>query len=119
MFGYALDLQGQEGLVDVVDIGMAHGLAKLLLPTCANYGVLPQCFDVLPLAQPHRAACFGQGELEVVGLFEGIYKNLRGGEGAKIDDGACPVKNDGFNSGVAGVGLGKSGVFGCSWLLGG
>ena len=37
-----------------------------------------------------------QAELETISLCKGIDKNLGGGKGAKVDDGAGPVKNNGF-----------------------
>ena len=35
-------------------------------------------------------------QIKTISLCERIYKNLGRGEGPKVNDGACPIKNHGF-----------------------
>ena len=98
MGGNALDLQGQKGSVDMIDVGMAHRAAEAGLPARADDGVRTERFDVLPLAEAHRPACLGERKLEIEGLPEGVHEDLGGSEGAEIDGRAGPIEDHCFES---------------------
>ena len=96
MRAHTLDLQRNEGFINVAHMVFRHGVAKLRGPTRAHIGILAQGFDVLPLAQAHGSAGLFQAELKPIGLRKSVYKNLSGGKRAEVHHGAGPVKDDGF-----------------------
>ena len=92
MFGDFLDLQRHEALVNGRDVIVRRGAAEYLLIAFANLWLVAQGTDVIPLAHPHRTACFIDRHLYIK-FSEGFDKDLRGGKRAKIDHSTGPIED--------------------------
>ncbi|MNR19535.1 hypothetical protein D3C85_1363310 [compost metagenome] len=91
--GHSSNLQRHKGVIEVVHLGVAHGVTEAGLPALIYRRQTAQGGDVIPLAKAHGLARFLQAHGEVIGAGEGLDEDGGGGEGAEIDDGAGPVED--------------------------
>ncbi|MNN12841.1 hypothetical protein D3C81_1258500 [compost metagenome] len=98
MQGDFLDLQWHEPFVQCGDIVIGRQAVKHRTVAFGDLRLIAQGADVIPLAHAHRTPRFFQrnGDAE---FGKGFDENLRGGEGAEIDDGAGPVQDHGLQLG--------------------
>ena len=92
------NLQRHKGGINLIDIRRVHGTAKLRLPAGIDGRKFAQRFNMLPLAKPHRHACFGKRYLHAKRATKSLDKNLRRCERAKIDGGTRPIENNSVNA---------------------